>query len=197
MRGPPKRSLSFWALGDARQEASCHGHPPVPGPRLESLRVESRDPFGLLRRGDGGLLFEMKSAQGMFRIDSRWVVIFGWIFGPGALFWSGSGTWISADPKTPRAYRDDKSLASCFRVKGVRQARQTTTRLSRIQANARLRVVGGRSWRFRLCPPTPPFSPRDVGLPATGSWRAKESSGSGSVQSDIDISTSLRCRVRL
>lgn len=28
------------------------------------------------------------------------------------------------------------------------------------------------------------------GLPATGSWRAKESSGSGSVRSDIDISTS-------
>lgn len=89
--------------------------------------------------------------------------MFGWIFGPGALFWSGSGpsgTWISADPNTPRAYRDDKSLASCVRVKGFRQARQTATRLSRIQANAGLRVVRERSWRL-LCPPVPPFSPRD------------------------------------
>lgn len=92
--------------------------------------------------------------------------MFGWIFGPGALFWSGSrpsGTWISADPNTPRAYRDDKSLASCVRVKGVRQARQTATRLSRIQANAGLRVVWERSWRL-LCPPVPPFSPRDCGV---------------------------------
>lgn len=34
--------------------------------------------------------------------STRWVPMFGWI-------WSGSGTWISADPKTPRAYRDDKA----------------------------------------------------------------------------------------
>lgn len=72
MRGPPKRSLSFWALGDARQEASCHGHwaPAVPGPRLESLRVSRSVRFVAGRRGDVGLLFKMKSAQGMFRIDS-------------------------------------------------------------------------------------------------------------------------------
>lgn len=78
-------------------------------------------------------------------------------------------------------------------MKGVRQARQTATRLSRIQVPNRgpMRVAGERSWRL-LCPPPLLFPLGIVGLPATRSWRAKESSGSGSIRSDIDISTSSR-----
>lgn len=116
--------------------------------------------------------------------SARWVVMFGRIFSPGALFWS-SGPWtrISADPKTPRAYRDDQSLASSFRVKGVRQARQTATRLSRIQVNAGLRVVGESSWRL-LCPPPPRFSPRDCGAACHQVMESEEAEwfGAGSIR---------------
>lgn len=156
------------------------GRPLVPGPQLGSLR----DPCDSLRGGDVGLLFEMRTSKACSG-STRWVPIFGDRCSRGFFFYQGQG---SADPKTPRAYQDDRKA---WPLEGGSPSTADANQALQMLNQTPMRVVGERVMASAL----PPF-PRLRILSSSGLQRRSLMVRFRlfSARSGIDISTSLRCR---